>query len=324
MKVKFERALIFVALVALCWGMYGPMLHQSKVGFSGSILYPFLLVCFAYFMICSFFIWLLGKFKLASFVKSEGPWPREAIIKGLGAGMLGAIGSFGLLLALKFYPNPLVVMPIVFGCVEAGNCVATSVIQKRMPERNFLIGILLLIVGVVVALSHKPGAGSAHSGDFHGNLYAMLGCVAIITAAWGSYGSAVHASNVAFKGQSFRTTMMIGLSYTLCAIPCGLAILANVDGGAVSDVGLHYGFLAGGFTSLGAIFTVLAIRHVTGGPNTAMPLIFAGAPIVNSFYSIYAQKVPFSDIHILFWGGVVLCMIGAYIVFASKPTVAHK
>jgi hypothetical protein len=56
------------------------------------------------------------------------------------------------------YHRPEVVMPLVFGGVQLGNTVFTCLDLKKWPKRGFVAGVLLLIVGVVVALSFRPGS----------------------------------------------------------------------------------------------------------------------------------------------------------------------
>ena len=53
---------------------------------------------------------------------------------------------------------------------------------------------------------------------------------------------------------------------------------------AITSAGLSQGTLAGVITTAGAWGVVFGNRYVKGGPTIVMPLVFAGAPVGNSFY----------------------------------------
>ena len=50
-KEKLALIPLSIALAALCWGSYGPILHKGQMKMAGSRLRPFLCVGLAYFVI---------------------------------------------------------------------------------------------------------------------------------------------------------------------------------------------------------------------------------------------------------------------------------
>jgi hypothetical protein len=55
-----------------------------------------------------------------------------------------------------------------------------------------------------------------------------------------------------------------------------------------------------------------------GRPVFVMPLVFGGAPVVNSMYSVTRNQL-WDDIHPFFWAGLILVIAGAAIVLVFAP-----
>jgi hypothetical protein len=132
---------VFAALTALCWGLYGPILAYSRTDLR-SPFKPYVAIGLAY-LVWGVFGGLIGMaykhddFSLASFTGRGGLW-------GLAAGTLGAWGAFTLTLAMFSGGKPYVVMPIVFG-----GAVSVSAIYSIMSESADVHVSPLLWVGVV-------------------------------------------------------------------------------------------------------------------------------------------------------------------------------
>ncbi|HEY2249778.1 MAG TPA: hypothetical protein VGH74_01910, partial [Planctomycetaceae bacterium] len=110
--MKIPISIVFAVLTALCWGTYGPVLHESRA-FLKSPFKPYVAIGIAYL------VWGIGggligmwykkdDFSLASFTGPGMMW-------GLAAGTLGAWGALTLTLAMFNKGTPYIVMPIVFG-----------------------------------------------------------------------------------------------------------------------------------------------------------------------------------------------------------------
>ena len=75
-----------IAVTALCWGSYGPVLHKGQAKMAGSRLRPFLCVGLAYFLIAVILpaLILLGW-------REPGRWSLLGSLWSLGAGAFGAL-----------------------------------------------------------------------------------------------------------------------------------------------------------------------------------------------------------------------------------------
>src|SRR5687768_15371513 len=93
---------LFIALTALCWGVYGPVLHEGQHGMGGevngkhvnSLLRPLICVGLAYFVIA-----VVVPLALLQTRGEVGHWSTTGTIWSLAAGAAGAIGALGIILA---------------------------------------------------------------------------------------------------------------------------------------------------------------------------------------------------------------------------------
>ena len=190
-----------------------------------------------------------------------------------------------------------------------------------MAEAGFCGRGLLLIVGVVIALSFRPGGIHVEQSL---NWW-FLACVAGVWVCWGKYGVAVHGSIVAFGMSGIRSMVSISLAYVVLALGGGLiAYWIGLEPGAeVTSLGLTKGIIAGLITTAGAWGIVFGNRYVKGGPSVVMPLVFAGAPVVNSFFAMWWFGIPWSAVSPLFWVGIAAIVAGGYLVLTNKPDAEH-
>jgi hypothetical protein len=83
-------------------------------------------------------------------------------IKGLtlagSAGMLGALGAFGIIYAFKFGGQPLYVMPLVFGGAPLVNIGVSMILHPptKMPSPYLFLGFVLAAAGAFLVLRYKP------------------------------------------------------------------------------------------------------------------------------------------------------------------------
>ena len=103
-----------------------------------------------------------------------------------------------------------------------------------------------------------------------------------------------------------------------------LVLFAGVEpNAAFTSEGFNGGLIAGLITTAGAWGIVFGNRFVTGGPSVVMPLTFAGAPVVNSFYVMWATGTPWSAVDPRFWLGLLVVAVGGYLVLTNKPEAKH-
>lgn len=144
--------LLFVALTALCWGAYGPSIHEGTVLLK-SPWKAFLFVGVAYFVIAVVGPLIILKAQGDSFQFTGG-----GILAASIAGALGAIGALGVIAALKAGGKPVYVMPLVFGVAPVINVAVSWGLHppKASPHPLFFVGIAVLAAGAGMVLYFKP------------------------------------------------------------------------------------------------------------------------------------------------------------------------
>src|SRR5215216_2374285 len=143
--------LAFALLTVFCWGVYGVLLHtgQTAMGDPVNGLYKaFLFVGIAYFITA-----VLAP--LVVLVMNGASWkmPAAGMSWSLVAGIAGAIGAFGVLLAFGAAPKPVAAyVPVVMSIVFAGAPIVNALVSltKDPPVGGwgairwpFWLGILL-------------------------------------------------------------------------------------------------------------------------------------------------------------------------------------
>ena len=146
--------LLFVLLTVLSWGTYIPTLHRGQAALGGSGVHAFLLVGLAYLVVA---IAVPG-----AMVARAGSWNVYASTSGVaftfGAGVLGALGALGIVLALVNGGRPTVVPPLVFAGAPV---VAVFVAMLYNPPREspsplFYLGIVMAAAGVGLFMANRP------------------------------------------------------------------------------------------------------------------------------------------------------------------------
>ncbi len=160
--MKMNWWLIFSLGTVACWGLYGFSLHGGSVGMADKETgryKAFLLVGLMYFVIAVLApaIMLIANNGSLEFWK----YPKKGIIWSCIAGILGAIGAFGVILAFGAGGRPAVVMSIVFAGAPIINAIVS--IANHPPEGGmasikpqFFIGILLAATGGCLVTFFKP------------------------------------------------------------------------------------------------------------------------------------------------------------------------
>lgn len=151
----------------------------------------------------------------------------------------------------------------------------------------------------------------------------MLGTV----ICWGTYGPALHAGQVGFADEvrannALRALLCVGGAYFLVGVLVPVVLLqVNGQLGGFTARGTLLSGLAGVLGALGAVGIIWAFKN-GGKPFIVMPLVFAGAPIVNAITSIVTHP-PEGGLKTIDWRlylGFILAATGAYMVLAYKPS----
>lgn len=141
--------------------------------------------------------------------------------------------------------------------------------------------------------------------------------VAGAVVSWGLYGPWLHKGQVGL-GSPLRAFLCVGGAYFLVGVLVPLAALAAQDQlRGWNTAGVSSATIAGVLGALGALSVIFAFR-AGGAPVWVMPLVFAGAPIVNVLYTMW-QHPPKAAPNPLLYLGFVLAASGAWLVLRYKP-----
>lgn len=330
-----------IALTVLCWGMYGPTLQAGQLGMSTvagapARLRPFVCVGFAYFLIGVIVpsLWLY-------FYGEKGDWTISGLIWSLAGGALGALGALGIILAFTFGGSPIYVMPLVFGGAPVVNAFLTIFLAGRMNEIGsmFLAGLVIVILGAVVVLmaaphgpphppapaagteaqaASAPASTPAPANGGIGTWILQVLSIALAIASWGAYGPVLHKGQAAMHHSRMRPLICVGLAYFVIAVIVPYFFLGEMgEASTYRSLGTLWSLLGGAFGAIGALGIILAFN--TGGkPVFVMPLVFGGAPVINTLVSI-AKTQQWNNVSPLFWAGLILVVAGAAMVLVLAP-----
>lgn len=148
----------------------------------------------------------------------------------------------------------------------------------------------------------------------------MLWIIFALGAAlsWGLYGPALHRGQVAL-GSPMRALLCVGVAYFLIGVLvplAGLSYQGELNGFTLK--GSVAATLGGVLGALGAVCIIFAFK--SGGlPTYVMPLVFAGAPLVNVLFSMWLHPPKLSPNPLLYLG-FVMAATGAGLVLYFKPS----
>ena len=157
--------LVFALLTVVSWGVYGVFLHTGQLSMGDPVngrYKAFLFVGIAYFLTA-----VLAP--LLMLVVSGASWqmPMKGMVWSLVAGIVGAIGAFGVLLAFGAKGVPAVVMSIVFAGAPIVNAVVAMI--QHPPAGGiaaikwpFYLGLFLAAVGGSLVTLYRPLPAPAH------------------------------------------------------------------------------------------------------------------------------------------------------------------
>lgn len=160
--------------------------------------------------------------------------------------------------------------------------------------------------------------------------WTVLLFVAGAALSWGVYVPVVHEATTKL-GSNLRAFLMVGVAYFLVAvlIPGIFIFLLNSDPTAKDPAKLNWltsnmlwGIAAGTAGALGALCVIFAVKEAGAiGPLIVAPLVFAGAPIINTIASmtIFAHGRKMEAPGALFFLGLLLAAGGMAMVWVNKP-----
>lgn len=332
------------AVTILCWGVYGPVLHwgQHAMSTTGGFasLRPFICVGLAYFVIGVAVPGILLQIR-----GEPGEWTLKGILFSLAGGALGAFGALGIVLAFFFGGNPVYVMPLVFGGAPVVNSFLTIFLARKTREIGpvFIAGLIIVLLGATTVLLFKPTpsektsaqakaaettppaeAGSPRANlvereaHFLRDLTLRIAAIALVICCWGAYGPVLHIGQAAMHHSRLRPLICVGLAYFVIAVVAGnLWLTATDEASRYNFTGTFWSLMGGAAGALGALGIIMAFNF-GGKPVYVMPLVFGGAPVVNSLFSITASGL-WDQVNVFFAAGLLLVIAGAAMVLVFAP-----
>lgn len=144
--------------------------------------------------------------------------------------------------------------------------------------------------------------------------------VLVTVVCWGAYVPAIHHGQLGFgRNAALRAFLFVGLAYFLIAVVAPSVLLAaKVEPKEFTARGIAVSLVAGALGAVGALGVILALKN-GGRPFYVAPLVFAGAPIMNTIVSMVWDK-PAKSPSALFYVGILLAAAGAALVLRFKPS----
>jgi hypothetical protein len=156
--------LAYALLTVVTWGVYGVFLHNGQIAMgdpANGRYKAFLLVGVAYFLTA-----VLAPLVVLKLNGADWTFPTRGVSWSLIAGLTGAVGAFGVLLAFGAKGSPVAVMSIVFAGAPIVN--ALTGLAFHPPQGGwssirwpFLAGIVLAAAGGCLVTLYKPGSPPA-------------------------------------------------------------------------------------------------------------------------------------------------------------------
>jgi hypothetical protein len=331
----FFNILLFILVAIVSWGVYGPMLKEGQTEMNGTWR-PFMCVGLAYFVIA-----VVVPLLLLQLFGEKGHWSVGGAVWSILAGGCGAAGALGVILAAKNGGNMLFVMPLVFGGAPVVNSIVTIYLARAHKQVGpiFLAGLIVVIAGSVTVMltaprpQHSASTPTASSSaattapapateakprtDFAKMALVYL-FTAITALSFGCYGPALHKGQVGMAGSRLRPFLCVGVAYFLVAVIVPGIILNFVNEPSDwSNWGTAWSFGGGAVGAIGALGVIMAFT-LGGKPVYVMPLVFGGAPVVNTFVALTLFK-SWGAIGPIFIAGLIMTAAGAVTVLVFAP-----
>jgi hypothetical protein len=314
---------------------------MSEVAGQVARLRPFVCLGLAYFLIGVIVpaLWLY-------FRGEKGEWTIKGIAWSLAGGALGAVGALGITLAFAFGGKPIYVMPLVFGGAPVVNAFLTIYLARRLKEISplFLAGLIITAIGAVIVLFAAPhksapspsNASAATSAEItaatsptkpstaarvEATVWSWVGqlvAISLTIVCWGCYGPVLHIGQAGMHHSRMRPFLCVGLAYFLIAVIVPNMILAEFhEQSNYSNLGTLWALAGGAFGALGALGILMAFNF-GGRPVFVMPLVFGGAPVINTLVASYSMG-KLGELGPWFLAGLILVIAGSAMVLVLGP-----
>ena len=154
----------------------------------------------------------------------------------------------------------------------------------------------------------------------------VLMFVALAALSWGVYVPSVHVAATQLKS-NLRAFLLVGVAYFLVAVlvPSFMIFVLNWDPTVKGTPNFEprpmlWGLWAGTAGAIGALGVIFAVTAAgKGGAIYVAPLVFAGAPIINTIATITNFHPVKTMPDWRFFAGLLLAAAGAAMVMIFKP-----
>lgn len=122
------------------------------------------------------------------------------------------------------------------------------------------------------------------------------------------------------EGSRLRPLLCVGIAYFAIAVMIPILIMSVNESGFPKDPsfsGWSFSMLAGVFGAVGAFGIILSFTF-GGKPVFVMPLVFGGAPIINTIISVMEVK-DIGEVSGMFYGSLATVIIGAIVTLVTAP-----
>lgn len=141
--------------------------------------------------------------------------------------------------------------------------------------------------------------------------------------SWGIYGAMLHQGQMALgspQHRGLRALLCVGIAYFVIGVIVPVIALASqgeLKLQGFTAYGAGTATAAGALGAIGAACIIWAFK--SGGiPTYVMPLVFGGAPVINTMVTM-ALHPPKTSINPLLFVGLLLVVLGASMVLYFKP-----
>ena len=119
-------------------------------------------------------------------------------------------------------------------------------------------------------------------------------------------------------GSHWLPFLFVGVAYFIIGVVATAALLVwRGEKGNWTTGGVIWSFLAGVVTAVGALCVILALTN-RGNPIYVMPLVFGGAPVVNTLVTMWTSKTH-REAGPFFYAGLILVIAGSTAVLVFNP-----
>ncbi len=310
--------LAFSLLTIVCWGTFGPLLHRGQIAFgsAGQLDWHRALIC------VGIAFGLIAVLNHLHRDRSENATQRAGtgMVWSFAAGLTGAAGAGAIVLAFRWDGHPLFVMPLVFALAPLVATIWFMAVRGAFFKLSLwlYLGIAVVVIGCVGVFFFQPLAGSGQA-----QWWPLAAAVGFAVLCWGSFVPLLQRSQIHAGSRQLGPLLSVGLAYLVAAVlvPWWVSGVWHADDAGNWNVsGCGWSLAAGTAGGFGAVGVLWVFRTV-GTSTWLMPLVFGGAPIVNTLVTTRLNDLQ-GQLGWPFFGSLFLLIAGSITVLACAPSTA--